>query len=159
MMQKIIRTKVGPLRIVVSEQGLHGIFWVSNPDIETCTGSASITSQKILDEAETQIQQYFEGSRKSFHLPFDLKGSSFQKKVWAALLEIPYGQTISYKSLAARIHSPKACRAVGNANSKNPISIMVPCHRVIAENGSIGGYAGGVDTKRKLLEHESSLIL
>lgn len=109
----------------------------------------------ISEKVCQQLEEYFSGSRKSFELEMDFEqGTGFQKKVWKALLDIPYGQTISYKELADRVGSVKGYRAVGLANGKNPIPIIVPCHRVIGSNGKLTGYASGIDVKRFLLETE-----
>lgn len=105
-------------------------------------------------EAERQLVQYFLGERRIFDFPFKMKGTEFQKKVWAELQKIPYGETRSYSEIAERIQNPKAVRAVGMANHRNPLAIVVPCHRVIGKNGSLTGYAGGIDKKRMLLELE-----
>lgn len=109
---------------------------------------------KLSDDAAKQLREYFEGKRKDFDLPFELQGTAFQKKVWAALAEIPYGETRSYKDIAERVGSPKGFRAVGGANHNNPISIIIPCHRVVAADGGLGGYGGGLETKTLLLELE-----
>ena len=101
-----------------------------------------------------QLKEYLYGKRKNFDIEIEMIGTEFQKKVWKELLNIPYGETRSYKDIAIAIENEKACRAVGNANNKNPIAIIVPCHRVIGSNGSMTGYAGGVDIKEKLLKIE-----
>ena len=101
-----------------------------------------------------QLDDYFAGKRRDFDFPVDPAGSPFQRSVWAALCEIPYGETWSYLQLATRIGNPKACRAVGLANGRNPIAVVVPCHRVIGANGSLTGYGGGMDRKRLLLDLE-----
>jgi methylated-DNA-[protein]-cysteine S-methyltransferase len=108
----------------------------------------------LIKKAAEQFGEYFDGRRKSFNLPLSLCGTDFQVKVWKALQNIPYGETISYGELAAIIGNPKACRAVGMANNRNPIPIIVPCHRVIGHDGSLTGYAGGLELKRQLLELE-----
>lgn len=108
----------------------------------------------LLLEAKKQLSEYFRHERKAFHLPLKPSGTPFQKRVWEALLTIPYGETWSYRQVAAAVGNPKACRAVGNANSKNPIMIIIPCHRVIAADGSLGGYTGGLSIKTALLELE-----
>ncbi len=105
--------------------------------------------------AAEQIQAYLNGERKDFDLPLSMQGTAFQREVWSELRRIPYGQTISYSELANRVKRPKACRAVGSANGKNPLSLIIPCHRVIAANASLGGYSGGLDRKRWLLQLES----
>lgn len=109
---------------------------------------------ELSDRAFAQLSEYFEGKRKVFDLPLKLNGTKFQIAVWNALLDIPYGETRSYQQIASAVGSPKACRAVGMANRNNPIWIVVPCHRVIGADGSLTGYAGGVEMKRSLLELE-----
>ncbi len=111
---------------------------------------ASELSKKI----KQQMDEYFNGSRKVFDLPLRFEGTEFQRKVWRALQEIPYGETRTYKEIAERIGNPKACRAVGMANNKNRIPIIIPCHRVIGVNGALVGYAGGLEIKEALLTHE-----
>jgi len=108
----------------------------------------------IFRAARDQLKAYFAGELRTFNLPLAPTGTAFQRKVWQALRDIPYGQTESYGALAKRIDSPKASRAVGMANGHNPISIIVPCHRVIGANGNLTGYGGGIERKRWLLEHE-----
>lgn len=109
---------------------------------------------KLSDTAFAQLQEYFQGKRMIFDFPFKLSGTEFQKKVWTALCDIPYGETRSYKDIAKAVGNPKASRAVGMANNKNPISIVVPCHRVIGADGKLVGYGNGLDMKQKLLELE-----
>lgn len=103
-----------------------------------------------------ELEEYFLGRRREFDLPLSPDGTEFQKKVWAALREIPYGETRSYSEIAGQVGNPKAVRAVGMANHRNPIAIMIPCHRVIGKNGSLTGYAGGLDLKERLLKLEHS---
>jgi methylated-DNA-[protein]-cysteine S-methyltransferase len=110
----------------------------------------------IAAETARQLAEYFRGERRKFDLPLDAQGTPFQKRVWSALRRIPYGETRSYKDIARAAGSPKGARAVGMANHENPIAIVVPCHRVIAADGSLGGYACGLDLKRKLLDLESA---
>ncbi len=109
------------------------------------------TPSELSELAALQLTEYFAGKRKSFDLTLELEGTEFRKKVWAALAEIPYGETRSYKDIADAIGKPKACRAVGGANNKNPISIIIPCHRVIGADGSLVGYGGGLEKKIMLL--------
>lgn len=111
----------------------------------------------IIKKAYSQLTEYFEGKRTSFELALAPKGTAFERAVWDALLTIPYGQTCSYKHIAAIVGNEKASRAVGRANGLNPITIIVPCHRVIGAGGTLVGYGGGLDMKRTLLEHESAL--
>ena len=107
-------------------------------------------------DVRAQLDAYFRGERKTFALPLDARGTPFQERVWQELVKIPYGRTISYGELACRIGNPKASRAVGMANGKNPIGIIIPCHRVIGKNGSLTGFGGGLDIKAKLLEFEKA---
>ncbi len=128
----------------------------------------SITSISVVSELESgetsslsdrtfnQIVEYLEGERKVFDFPITLTGTAFQKKVWEALIKIPYGETRTYKDIALEIGSPNACRAVGGANNKNPILIAVPCHRVIGKSGDLVGFAGGIELKKLLLELEKN---
>ena len=112
----------------------------------------------LTDEAFRQLQEYFAGERQRFELPYELRGTEFQKKVWVALETIPYGQTRSYRDIARLAGSPRAVRAVGAANGKNPMWIVVPCHRVVGAGGALTGYAGGLEMKRRLLELERSVL-
>ena len=113
---------------------------------------------RALDMAARQLEEYFSGSRREFDIPMDMGGTDFQKKCWQALMEIPYGETRSYSDIAMQVGSPKGVRAVGMANHVNPIPIIVPCHRVVGKNGSLTGYAGGLDMKTWLIEHEKRHI-
>lgn len=110
----------------------------------------------FLSAAKKQLNEYFEGERKEFKLPLRIEGTDFQKSVWRQLMEIPYGATFSYKEVAAAIGNNKAYRAVGNANNKNSIPVIIPCHRVTASSGKIGGYGAGIWRKKWLLEHENN---
>ena len=112
------------------------------------------TPTEMTERTVRQLREFFDGKRKDFELPLEPKGTEFQKKVWAALCDIPYGETKSYKDVAAAVGSKKAFRAVGQANHNNPISIVIPCHRVIAADGGLGGYGGGLETKIQLLKLE-----
>lgn len=109
---------------------------------------------KLIKKTYDQLIEYFNGKRKTFNIPLKLNGTEFQKKVWEELLKIPYGETCTYKDIAISVGNEKACRAVGGANNKNSIIIVVPCHRVIGKNGDLVGYACGLDVKSKLLEIE-----
>lgn len=121
----------------------------SNPDY-----SISQSRNKVIEMAISRISEYLEGKRRLFNLPMRLEGTEFRMKVWNEMRRIPYGETITYKELAQRIGSPDACRAVANACGANPFPILIPCHRVVASGGRIGGYTGGLDIKLKLLEIE-----
>jgi methylated-DNA-[protein]-cysteine S-methyltransferase len=152
--QWMITSKVGPLYLVASEKGLQSILTKkqSVPMAPSLRGKAP--EIQILAEATRQLKEYFNGDRKQFDLPMDIEGTDFQKKVWEQLSKIPYGQTYSYSDVARKIKNAKAVRAVGSANGKNPLCIIVPCHRVIAADGTLGGYSGGLPMKIKLLEGE-----
>lgn len=115
-----------------------------------------VREDAAFDDLRTQLEEYFAGTRREFDVPLNAAGTAFQLRVWAALRQIPYGETASYGRTAAAIGSPTASRAVGLANGQNPISIVVPCHRVIGANGSLTGYGGGLDAKRWLLSHEAA---
>lgn len=114
----------------------------------------TVRNRRALDE----LEEYFAGERRSFSVPFAFHGTDFQKRVWNALTEIPYGTTVTYKHIAIKIGKPQAVRAVGNANNRNPISIIVPCHRVIGSDGKLIGYGGGLGMKEKLLQLEGVLL-
>jgi methylated-DNA-[protein]-cysteine S-methyltransferase len=111
---------------------------------------------ELILECRNQLEEYFAGKRMTFDLPLAPKGTAFQQKVWSALQEIPYGEVCTYKDIAAAVGNPKGCQAVGGANGKNPIAIIIPCHRVIGKNGTLVGYAGGMENKKFLLELEKS---
>ena len=121
-------------------------------ELKNCTEESP-----ILKEAIKQFDEYFKGIRKDFNIKCETQGTEFQKRVWVALMEIPYGVTLSYKEMAFKIGNEKSTRAVGNANGKNIISIIVPCHRVIGSDNSLTGYAGGLHRKKWLLEHEKEI--
>lgn len=124
--------------------------------VQLCDKIALHTKSKnpIVRQSIIQLSEYFAGKRRSFDLPLSAKGTEFQEKVWDALLQLPYGKTVSYAEVAKIIRRPKACRAVGSANGKNPIAIIIPCHRVIASDGTLGGYAHGLEIKKQLLDLE-----
>ena len=140
---------IGLLEVVGTEDSICEINYVA----EKSSGESETNS--YIEECVNQLEEYFNGGRKEFELNLQQEGTEFQKKVWKALVEIPYGVTLSYKELANKIGNEKASRAVGKANSKNIISIIIPCHRVIGADKSLTGYAGGLDRKQWLLEHES----
>lgn len=151
-----LRSPVGELKLVAGEHGLRAILWESDPPSRVPLGALTERPHHpLLLEARRQLEEYFARTRKVFALPLDFHGTDFQKNVWQALLTIPYGQTCSYAEIARHIGNPRAVRAVGAANGKNPISIVAPCHRVIGSNGKLTGFAGGMDAKRFLLELEA----
>jgi methylated-DNA-[protein]-cysteine S-methyltransferase len=139
-------------KIGIQENG-HAITKVYLPH-EEAPKDATVIETELLKVAAKQLQNYFEGKRRSFTLPLELKGTEFMLSVWKELQNIPYGETCSYKDIAERIGNPKACRAVGLANNKNPIPIFIPCHRVIGANGKLVGFAGGLEMKEQLLDLE-----
>jgi methylated-DNA-[protein]-cysteine S-methyltransferase len=154
---------VGELLLVASDAGLVAIRFERNRhgddlrDSSAPLANASTAEARVLDAARLQLTEYFAGARTHFDLPLDLQGTPFQRRVWTALGEIPFGQTVSYVELARRTGDVKAVRAVGAANGRNPIPIIVPCHRVIGANGSLVGFGGGLERKQWLLEHEGAL--
>lgn len=153
---KTMKSPVGELKLVASEKGLAAILWEhDDPRRVRLAAVSEDKNNPVLLETERQLNDYFSGKRKSFSLQLDFQGTEFQKKVWAALLTIPFGETRSYGQIAKQIKKPKAVRAVGAANGKNPISIIAPCHRVIASNGKLTGFAGGLEAKARLLALEA----
>jgi methylated-DNA-[protein]-cysteine S-methyltransferase len=153
---------VGPLRIAASSRGLVAIHMERQRHMPEqvdptwrSAASSDRQSEGILHAARRQLDEYFAGRRRSFDLPLDAEGTGFQKAVWQGLLTIGYGETLSYGGLARRIGREKAVRAVGLANGRNPLSIVVPCHRVIGADGTMTGYGGGIERKIFLLDHEA----
>lgn len=150
MSTRAIETPIGPLTLEADENAVTAIRFSA--------GGAQDASP-LLDAAEAQLREYFAGARRTFDLPLAPHGTAFQRRVWAALRAIPYGETRTYGELAAAIDSPNASRAVGMANHRNPLPIVIPCHRVIGANGTLTGYAGGLEVKRRLLALEGINIL
>jgi len=144
-----ISTPLGIAKLEGNEEGLSAVSVLNTEETPT------EVIPEVLEEAVYQLQEYFEGQRKDFNLQLNLQGTSFQQGVWQELLHIPYGKTLSYLDLSKRLGDAKAIRAVAAANGKNPLWIIVPCHRVIGSDGSLTGYAGGLHRKKWLLEHES----
>ncbi len=158
MWKTTIPSPVGELPAFASDYGLCGLLW-PNSDVTRVAANADhveLAEQPIFARLAIQLGEYFAGTRQQFDLPLDAVGTEFQCAVWNALREIPFGKTRTYTELAAIVGRPDAVRAVGAANGKNPISIVIPCHRVIGANGSLTGFAGGLEAKRFLLEHESA---
>ena len=145
-----LKTPVGLLFISESKAGITSVKFAGAAPQSAYSENRGI----YIDGAKRQLQEYFSKKRRAFDLPLDLRGSEFQKKVWTALQEIPYGETRSYQDIAALVGNPKASRAVGMANNRNPVVIAVPCHRVIGKNGKLVGYAGGISRKEYLLKLE-----
>lgn len=153
---KFMDSPVGRLKLVASDKGLVAILWQNDkPDRVPLADLVEEPDHSILIRTEQQLREYFAGARKAFDLPLDMRGTPFQKNVWEALLAIPFGQTRSYGELAKQLGVPSASRAVGAANGRNPVSIVVPCHRVIGSSGKLTGFAGGLETKARLLGLEN----
>ena len=143
-----LQTEIGMLEIKGDASGVASVYFVDSE-----VPSASVP--ETLQQAAEQLTDYMNGNRKTFELKLNPQGTDFQKKVWNLLLEIPFGKTISYQEMANKLGDPLVIRAAASANGKNPISIIIPCHRVIGSDGSLTGYAGGLHRKKWLLEHES----
>jgi len=150
VVQRSLRTPVGVLRVTADDVGIVAIERVKKP----VTSAGSTKANRHAERAVRQLREYFAGKRRRFEVPLHLEGTRFQESAWAAMRKIPYGTTISYARQAKQIGKPRATRAVGTANGANPIPIIVPCHRVIASDGSLGGYALGLAMKRRLLALE-----
>ena len=164
--QRLLRTPVGVLRVTASERGVTAIERVSRASVASrakVSGRAKVSRTQVspraarhADTAVRQLREYFAGTRRKFAVSLDLDGTEFQQQAWAAMCGIRYGHTLSYAQQAKAIGKPKAVRAVGSANGANPVPIIVPCHRVIASDGSLGGYALGLAMKRYLLALETT---
>lgn len=152
-----IDSPVGSLRLVAGERGLRAILWGAE-DVARIAwiDEADLIegTTPVLDEAATQLEEYFAGTRREFDLPLDPLGTPFQQSAWMVLRTIPYGMTMSYGQQARQLGDPNKARAVGAANGKNPLSIVVPCHRVVGSGGQLTGFAAGVEIKSWLLDHE-----
>lgn len=154
---KVMNSPVGKLKLVAKGAGLVAILWENDrPNRVRLGDMVEVEHGPVLDEAEQQLKEYFAGERTQFDLTLDFAGTEFQKQVWAALLTIPFGETRSYLDIATQIGNPKAVRAVGAANGRNPISIIAPCHRVIGTSGDLTGFAGGLKAKETLLAIEAA---
>ena len=154
----IMQSPIGPYLLVESEKGISFVEHLDSEEAASQKIDLSTASYKTtpgLLSAKRQLEEYFKGERQSFHLQIDDGGTPFQRSVWEALRNIPYGEVRTYKEIAQHIDNPKAVRAVGMANNRNPISIITPCHRVIGSNGSLVGYAGGLEVKEFLLNLEA----
>ncbi len=146
---------VGVLKLVATDQALVAVLWENeNPKRVRLAELVEDKKHPILLETQKQLNEYFVGQRTQFDLPLDFEGTEFQKKIWQALLTIPFGETRSYKQIAEQVGNVKAVRAVGAANGRNPISIIAPCHRVVGANGKLVGFAGGLENKDILLKLE-----
>ena len=147
-MEAVLQTPIGNVKITGSPEGVESVQYSNEQS------TPEVVSSTIIQTAKNELTEYFTGQRTTFDFPIHLRGTDFQLKVWNALLQIPFGKTISYHELAVALGDPKSIRAAAAANGKNPLAIVVPCHRVIGANGDLVGYAGGLDKKKWLLQHE-----
>ena len=155
-----VSSPLGPLYLDITSRGLKGV-WLGEPGEAmepggSKSGQQSTQVQALFRLVKSELKEYFQGNRQKFTVPLDLEGTEFQTRVWKELAKIPYGKTVSYKDIASRINHKKAFRAVGTANGKNPVPIIIPCHRVIAADGKLGGYSGGLKIKKQLLRLENA---
>ncbi|MGX9417541.1 methylated-DNA--[protein]-cysteine S-methyltransferase [Vibrio sp. WJH972] len=146
-------SQLGEVVIQTTDKGVSGIWFDTHTTMPDALGKRA-DEHPILTQAVRQLSEYFNQDRRAFDLPIDTKGTPFQQEVWQALAQIPFGETCSYKQIAQAIGKPKAVRAVGAANGKNPVSVVIPCHRVVGANGKLTGYAGGIERKEALLKLE-----
>lgn len=159
-------TPVGTLTVIAGDAGVQRVLWDGEELPEAVGANAEVSggagagaaAAAIAGRAAAQIREYFAGQRTEFDLPLDLGGTAFQQEAWLALASIPYGGTISYAEQARRIGRSGAARAVGSANSRNPVPILLPCHRVVGANGALTGFGGGLDVKAALLGHETRVL-
>lgn len=155
MKHRTIPSPIGPITLVVTDSGALAALYTDQQKYFPDDSALGEPDDAVAQDAVSQLAEYFDGARTSFDLELDPRGTDFQRRVWAALTEIPYGTTETYGHLAERIGSPRGTRAVGAATGRNPLSIVVPCHRLVGASGGLTGYAGGLDRKRWLLEHEA----
>ena len=153
----ILDSPVGPLFVAADTQGLRAIEFRDNRHPVRRGDDWREGDSPLLRQARTQLDEYFSGRRRGFELPLSPQGTGFQRAVWMSLASIPYGQTVSYAQLASRVGRPTASRAVGAANGRNPLPIVLPCHRVIGADGALTGFGGGLPTKQYLLKLEGAL--
>jgi len=155
----VLDTPVGPLTVIASDAGVRAVLWPGDDPLRIRQVEATPEpGHPVLRVAADQLEEYFVGARQVFDVPLDPVGTDFQRSAWEALRTIVYGSTISYGEQAARMGDRRKARAVGAANGKNPISIIVPCHRVVGADGTLTGFAGGVETKAWLLDHERDVL-
>ena len=148
---------IGVLCLVAQQNALVALLLKNDARLAHFDAS-KVAKHVILQQAQQQLDEYFQGLRQNFTVPLAPQGTPFQQKCWQALTHIPYGQTRSYQQQAQMIQQPKACRAVGGANAKNPILIMIPCHRVIGASGQLVGFSSGIENKKFLLRHEQQVV-
>jgi methylated-DNA-[protein]-cysteine S-methyltransferase len=157
IVQARCESPLGPMILAATDRGLAGVWFERQRHLPDCSAWPLAPEHPVLRQAAAQLREYFAGERVSFELPLDLHGGTpFQQSVWRALLAIPRGTTVSYRAVSERAGCPSATRAVGAAIGRNPLSIVVPCHRVVGSDGSLTGYAGGLDRKRALLSLEGA---
>jgi methylated-DNA-[protein]-cysteine S-methyltransferase len=150
----VVDSFVGPLTLLAGDVGLRAVLWPDEPP----PADAVAGEDRILASAGRQLDEYFGGKRRHFDLPLELIGTPFQRRAWLALASIPFGATTSYAEQARQLGHPRAARAIGAANARNPVSIVLPCHRLVGARGGLTGYGGGLDAKRALLEHEARAV-
>ncbi|ETX06011.1 methylated-DNA--[protein]-cysteine S-methyltransferase [Candidatus Entotheonella palauensis] len=150
-----IESPFGPICLMGTDEGLTQVDF-QHGDRPVHMTQSGRTAPGYFDQVIQQLHEYFEGTRQAFDLPLAPPGTAFQQRVWQALQQIPYGRTMTYQELAERLGKPTASRAVGSANGRNPIAIIIPCHRVIGRDGRLRGYAGGLHIKQQLLQHEGA---
>lgn len=154
---KLVDFPVGVLKLVANEKALVAILWeIDDPERVRLGDVVEEPLHPVLVRTENELKEYFAGKRYTFSVPLDMRGTPFQKEVWEVLLGIPFGETCTYGDIAKRLGNPAASRAVGGASSRNPISIIVPCHRVVGAAGKLTGFAGGLDAKTYLLSLEAT---
>jgi methylated-DNA-[protein]-cysteine S-methyltransferase len=158
LVSTVMDTPIGPLTIVASDDGVRAILWPDDDGRVPVEVASSDSDHPVIAATVAQLGEYFWGEREEFDLPLDPVGTDFQQSAWTVLRTIPYGTTLSYGEQAALMGDRRKARAVGAANGKNPISIVVPCHRVVGSNGALTGFAGGLETKAWLLDHERGLL-
>ena len=153
----IIKSPINDLMLVAGDSALIGVYFVGRDHLPAASKKWKLNAQHpVLQQAARQLHEYFVGKRTEFSLPLRLAGTDFQQSVWREIALLPYGETISYSDLAKRASAPQAIRAAGAATGRNPVSIIIPCHRVVGKNGTLGGFAGGLERKRHLLALENS---
>ncbi|WP_433268026.1 methylated-DNA--[protein]-cysteine S-methyltransferase [Actinosynnema sp. CS-041913] len=157
MAHTTVDSPVGPLTLVATDGGLSGLY-MTDQRYRPADDSFGPADASLFGDVIVQLEEYFAGRRTEFELPLDLLGTPFQRAVWTALCSIPYGETVTYGELASTLGRPTAARAVGMANGRNPIGIIVPCHRVVGSTGDLTGYGGGLGRKRQLLDFESQTL-
>jgi methylated-DNA-[protein]-cysteine S-methyltransferase len=150
----ICESPLGPVEIVASDRGIAALNFVPQSKAAGSMRAGHAARPPLLAEAVRELEEYFAGERREFTVRLDLRGTPFELAVWRALLEVPFGRTVSYGELGQSVGKPGAARAVGGANHRNPVSIIVPCHRVVGADGGLTGYGGGLWRKKWLLEHE-----